>query len=290
MAASTPALSLIAHPYDRLIPVLRGVKDLRAHGRAPGAALVWHLAAAPPQANLSLVERRPGGLALLVVLPPVPDITKEPKLIELVQAARPQGILPYHVGPRARDLAQVLRRPPDDLPADVTEYLAWRGLMVDGATSHLVRRVIELSADLRSIAALSRSMYMSRRALGRRLMSRGLPVPSHWLQVARLLRVSIKLQNSDMSVLSAAYEHGYPDGFSVSNQMYRLTGYRPSDARKYLGWEWLFEAWLRTEAETGGLAPGLAGAVRTERMEQARRGARARPPRRQRVPDSELAG
>jgi hypothetical protein len=39
--------------------------------------------------------------------------------------------------------------------------------------------------------------------------------------------------------------------------MVRLTGYRPSHVRRYLGWEWLLEAWLRQEADTGGLAPEL---------------------------------
>jgi hypothetical protein len=55
------------------------------------------------------------------------------------------------------------------------------------------------------VSALSRSIYMSRRAMGRRFTQRGLPVPSHWLQIGRLLRVAIKLQNSDDNVFSVAY-------------------------------------------------------------------------------------
>ncbi|MDX1495510.1 MAG: hypothetical protein R3253_15690, partial [Longimicrobiales bacterium] len=90
---------------------------------------------------------------------------------------------------------------------------------------------------------------------GRRLMTRGLPVPSHWLQMGRLLRLSSRLQNSEESIASIAYDAGYPDGFSLSNQMQRLIGYRPSQVRDYLGWEWVLEAWLRKEAEEGGLAP-----------------------------------
>lgn len=80
---------------------------------------------------------------------------------------------------------------------------------------------------------------------------------SHWLQFGRILRVAIRLQNSEDSVLAVGYELGYPDGFSLSNQMFRLTGYRPVEARQYLGWEWILEAWLRREADTGGLAPDL---------------------------------
>ena len=44
----------------------------------------------------------------------------------------------------------------------------------------------------------------------------------------------------------------------MSNQMQRLIGYRPSMVRESLGWEWLFESWLRREAESGGLSPRFA--------------------------------
>ncbi|HSH75835.1 MAG TPA: AraC family transcriptional regulator, partial [Longimicrobiales bacterium] len=128
---------------------------------------------------------------------------------------------------------------------------------IDRDTSHVIRRIIDLSSDLRTVSAVCRGLYLSRRALGRRLKSRGLPVPSHWLQLGRLLRVALKLQNSEATVSSAAFDLGYPDGFSVSNQMERLLGFRPSEVRVRLGWEWILESWLRREAERGGLAPTL---------------------------------
>ena len=148
----------------------------------------------------------------------------------------------------------------------------WRGLTIDRETIRLIRRVIELSGELRSITALSRSMYLSRRALGRRFMTRGLPVPSHWLQLGRLLRVASRLQNSEASLFSIACDSGYPDGFSVSNQMHRLIGCRPSLARERLGWEWLVEAWLRKEADEGGLS--APAAVRGVEAARVRRGER----------------
>ena len=250
-------LTLLVHPYQGLRPVQGGLKQVRAEGRGPGSALVWQLADGIHEQHIPVVRDRPGGLALIVVLPPAPKLGTEPAIMRVVEASRPQAILPHHDN-ALDDLAQVLSRPPEDLAAEVTEYVAWRGISLDRETARLLRKTIALSADLRSISALSRGLYLSRRALGRRLLTRGLPVPSHWLQLGRLLRVTIRLQNSQESILSIGYEVGYADAFSLSNQMYRLTGFRPSEAREYLGWEWLLEAWLRTEAAQGGLSPEFA--------------------------------
>ena len=120
-------------------------------------------------------------------------------------------------------------------------------------------------------------------------------MPSHWLHFSRLLRVAIRLQNSGESVLSAGYELGYPDGFSLSNQMARLTGYRPTEARMYLGWEWLLEAWLQQEADTGGLAPEttlkfLDKARGTLRPPRSVAGPARRVPRKQRMPRNRRMG
>jgi AraC-like DNA-binding protein len=252
-----PALSLFTHPYRTLLPVTGGKKQVRDEGRAPGSALVWDLRSGAHEHDQSVVRDRPGGLSLSVILPPSWAPGSDRGLLGFVESVRPSAVLPFHPNPDPEDLAAVLRRPPEDLAVEVTDYVAWRGLQLDRDTVHLIRRIVALSADLRSITALCRSLYMSRRALGRRFVARGLPVPSHWLHFSRLLRVAIRLQNTDDSVLAVGYEVGYPDAFSLSNQMLRLTGYRPSDARAFLGWEWLLEAWLRREADEGALAPDL---------------------------------
>ena len=102
-----------------------------------------------------------------MILPRVADLTNDPTILHLIEASYPHGILPFHERLAERELAQVLKRPPDDLSASVTDYLAWRGIRIDRDTVHLIRRTIDKSADLRSISALARSMYVSRRALGR---------------------------------------------------------------------------------------------------------------------------
>lgn len=255
MTVSHASYAFLTHPYARLESVALGSADLRARARIPGSALVWTMASADVAAGqLALLRRRPGGLALLVILPPDADVNARPRLGPSLHHLRPQGILPFHPEPDPSDLSQVLRRPPVDLAADVTDYIRWRGLGIDRDTARLIRRILDLSGELRSITSVSRSMYLSRRALGRRLTQQGLPVPSHWLQVGRLLRVAIRLQNSDATVSSVAFELGYPDGFSLSNQMERLLGHRPTEVRRRLGWEWLIEAWLRREADSGRLS------------------------------------
>jgi transcriptional regulator GlxA family with amidase domain len=90
-------------------------------------------------------------------------------------------------------------------------------------------------------------MYLSRRTLGRHFETHRLPVPSHWLQFARLLHVLLRAQTNGVALFRLAIAAGYPDGFTFSNQVKRLTGLRPSDARNLIGYEWLVEAWLARE-------------------------------------------
>lgn len=254
MQPTRDRLEILLPPYLELAPV---PFDEGAIRRCParGAALAWRVGARTPDRFVSALTNRPGGLALIVMLPSPEDMPDPTRLLRFVEEVRPAAVLPHFEAATAEDLAHVLRRPPEDPAAEVTDYLRWRGLGADRDTTHLLRRTVELSADLRSVAALSRSLYLSRRALGRRFLSRGLPVPSHWLHFSRLLRVVFRLQTTQDSVLHIGYQFGYPDGFSLSNQMLRLTGVRPSEARSLLGWEWFMEAWLRTEAEAGNLAP-----------------------------------
>jgi len=171
---------------------------------------------------------------------------------------RPHSILPHISEADPEDLVAILRRFPTQLPAEVGEFLTWRGIDVDLDTRRLIRKTLELSGELRTVSGLARALYMSRRALGRRFLSRGLPVPSHWLHFGRILRGSIRLQDPSTSLFSVGCDLGYPDGFAFSNQMKRLTGLRPSIMREAYGWEWIVESWLKKEATDGGLAPELS--------------------------------
>jgi len=180
-------------------------------------------------------------------------------------SCRPHSILPHLAEVDPEEMVAVLRRFPSEFSVEVTEYLTWRGVDVDLDTRRLIRKTLELSGELRTVSGLARALYMSRRALGRRFMTRGLPVPSHWLHFGRILRGAIKLQNPATNLFSIGCELGYPDGFAFSNQMHRLTGLRPSIVKECFGWEWIVESWLHREAEDGHISSQLKASLYPER-------------------------
>jgi AraC-like DNA-binding protein len=229
-----------------------------------GEVLVWQVATPLTGEAFEAARSRPPGVALVVVLPPHHAVPQTGDFLRIVELCRPHSVLPHHAQPNPIDLQALLRRPPDDLAGEVMEYLAWRGIVLDGDTRHVVRKTLELSEDVRTVSALSRSLYLSRRALGRRFLERGIPVPSHWLHFGRVLRACVQLQNLKSSLFDVASELSYPDGFALSNQMSRLVGVRPSVAREYLGWEWILESWLRREAATGGFTGDYAAVLGLE--------------------------
>ena len=256
-------LSLFTPPYNRLDPIRWDDRRL-AQPTGPGTGLVWQLGQGSWSQVFKVVRRRPPGMALVVVLPATVDLDSEPQLLRVVEACRPHSILPFHREPHIDDLTALLRREPEDLSIEIMDYLQWRGINVDIEVRRLIRRTIDLSAEIRSISALARSLYVSRRALGRRFLTNGLPVPSHWLHFGRVLRAALRLQSSGATLAEAASRFGYPDGFALSNQMQRLMDVRPTDARRYLGWDWLVEAWIHTEAVSGGFSRNLWGTLTTD--------------------------
>jgi len=257
MSHGSPGLdpvSLIGPPYDHVTSVQALQGDRGSIGG--GWFLIWNMGVDGWEGAFSEVVERPGGLALVIVLPETARVRSVTQVLRAIERSRPQVVLPYHERIDPREVTTVLRRPPPSLSACVSDYLAWRGVSIDTITARIIRRTIDLSEQVRTITALARNLYVSRRALGRRFLTRSLPVPSHWLHMARLLRATLRLQSTQQSLFQIACELGYPDGFSLSNQMSRLCGVRPSEARERLGWEWLIEAWLVQEVEGGGLRSG----------------------------------
>jgi AraC-like DNA-binding protein len=257
-------IPVLDQPFFALFPPYREVDPIPHPSGFPsvplpprGAALLWNLEAGDWGRGFRAVRDRPPGVALFILLPPTSRLGGLDRLLELMEYCRPHSILPHMDELIPDELVTFLRRFPADFPLEVADYLTWRGIEVDTDTRRLIRKTLQLSEELRTVAGLARSLYLSRRALGRRFMTRGLPPPSRWLHFGRILRASVRLQNPDSTLFSVAGELGYPDGFSLSNQMYRLIRLRPSIMRDCFGWEWIVESWLHQEAGSGNLSPNL---------------------------------
>jgi AraC-like DNA-binding protein len=252
------------HQYLGFFPPYRTLEVLDHPRQIPegplpnrGSVLIWNLAAGDRVPARYAVKTRPPGVALFALLPPSSQWDSAGSLLGVLEDCRPHSVLPSVDEVDTEEMVAVLRRFPAELAVEVTDYLEWRGLDVDQDTRRLLRKIFELSGELRTVSGLARGLYMSRRALGRRFMSRGLPVPSHWLHFGRILRAAIRLQDPSANLFAIGCDLGYPDGFALSNQMKRLTGLRPSIMRECFGWEWIVESWLFQEAETGSLSPAL---------------------------------
>ncbi len=253
------AVLLLRPPYDRLVAVDPASPDQPFMG---GWVMVWNLGSEARSQARHMVAHRPAGLPLAVILPESDDHLSVLRVLKAIERSRPQAVLPFHRTARPREIASVIRRAPASLATSVTEYLEWRGFALDSVTRSVIYRTVELSSRVRTMSDLAKHLYMSRRAVGRRFRNSLLPVPSHWLHIGRVLRATIRLQNSDATLFNIACSLGYPDGFSLSNQMRRLCGFRPQTVRDLIGWEWVFEAWIQREAAAGNVAPDVLDARR----------------------------
>lgn len=197
------------------------------------------------------MQSRPLGVDLVVVLPPPTNIPCLADVLDILPQVHPLYVVPASVGD-ARRLRQLLRQPPESLAASLTEYLWRRGLLQEERTADEIECLISAVPHVRSVTALAKRLCSSRRTLGRHFASSGIPSPSHWLQLVRLLHVVLGMQRRQMPLARACSQVGYPDPFTCSNQMKRLTGLRPSEVKSRLGWHWFVECWVREEAARGG--------------------------------------
>lgn len=245
-------LALFGPPYEHFEPI-----DTSWTPPPPlpqGLALVWWLVDGEAQEDeFRWLYSRPWGLPLFIVLPPPTEIGRALPLLSYVNGMSPRAVLPGGPLVTPLHLRRLLRMPPRQLGAAVTSYLTRRQLLVQDDIRRDVRKIFDSTPEVTSVSKLARRLYISRRTMGRHFAAAGLPVPSHWLQFARLLLVSFRLQDNKHTVARIASRLGYPDGFTLSNQMKRLLDCRPSDIRNRLGWEWIVEMWIRTEANTGGI-------------------------------------
>lgn len=250
----SPNLFWLRPPYTSLEPAQR---PFCASVQTPGNALIWYFnRKSCDDGEIEALEKRPRGVSLAVVLPQPHAIHDVASFLHRVSDLQPNAVLP--AGGLASPLAirNALSGLPRNLPRLVTDYL-WRHRIITSARiRNEVRRIFELAPRTSTVNGLCRDLYLSRRTLGRHFDSLDLPVPSHWLQFARLLNVVLRAQSERIAVFKIAMSAGYPDGFTLSNQLKRMTGFRPSEIRSYVGFEWLLERWLEFERQQGDCSKG----------------------------------
>lgn len=250
-ALPTQGLFRFHPPYQDLEPVELGWSPADPE---PGGSVVWFMAAAGNiYPELDWVRDRPGWMPLFVVLPPPEEILPIAPILRSVPDVAPRGVIPSAGRGLARALRTLLAAPPSSLPRAVADHLEGAGLLLDSDARELVETIFGSAPHVSSIEKLASKMCQSRRTLGRFFQTRGLPVPSRWLQFARILHVAITIQNTRMSIGRVSTRFGYTDGFTLSNSMKRLTGHRPTFVRERLGWEWIVETWIRRERGYGAL-------------------------------------
>lgn len=218
----------------------------------PGGSAVWFMSATGNiYPELDWVRSRPSWLPLFIVLPRPEDIPAIAPVLRQVPDLRPRGVIPSTGRGLAAALRVLLAAPPRALPIAVADQLEDAGMVPDDACREIVETIFASAPHVPSIDLLAARMCQSRRTLGRFFQERDLPVPSHWLQFARILHVAIQIQNTRLNIHRISVRFGYTDGFTMSNSMKRLTGYRPTFVREHLGWEWLVEMWIRGEGYRG---------------------------------------
>lgn len=249
-AAASQTFSLFSPPYEELEPCTpEMVRSLRDVDEWKGKAVVWQLtSSAEVRLDFDTLRDKTPGLPLLVLLPPASDIHSVLHMLPMIRTLNPRMILPHGLLDVTCRIRDVFTLPPRSISNVVTDYLMRRGNLRTGRAVKEFKRILELAPEVTSISVLSRRVYASRRTLGRHSLESGLPVPSHCLGFARLLHATILLQSDQRTTVARiATRLKYPDGFTMSNQMKRLIGSRPSDVRELLGWEWVVDAWLKRE-------------------------------------------
>jgi len=247
MRAPTPpqGLYLIRPPYGGLEPMSPSTHPEPVQ---PGVAAVWFMAPrGEVYTELEWLWERPRSLPFFIVLPEPEDVPPLATILRSVPELGPRGVLPSALTGTMSALRILLASPPRSLAQAAVDLLNTMGWIPDDETRQRAESIFTRAPHTASIDDLSGALCQSRRTLGRFFSERDLPVPSHWLQFARLLHVSVQLQNTRTNINRVSARFGYPDGFTMSNSMKRLTGYRPSFVREHLGWEWIVAAWVRGE-------------------------------------------
>ena len=134
----------------------------------------------------------------------------------------------------------------------IVVHLVERGVLrpESRATSY-VRSILAAPPDALRVSRVARRVYASRRTLGRHFRAEGLPAPIDWVALARAVCAHRTiLRGGPLRIAASAA--GYPDQFTMSNAIHRITGLRPSQLRS-VAWDLFLDVWIARQRERRAL-------------------------------------
>lgn len=148
-----------------------------------------------------------------------------------------------------QDLARFGRYP---TPEGVIAYLIQRGIInPTSREADVLRLIAALPPPSLNVVAITCVLSVSRRTLGRIFRRAGLPSAGNWVRLTRALRAH-RVILSGGTIRDAALAAGHNDQFTLSNALYRETGFRPSGLR-VVAWPRLVDAWIARQRRRGAL-------------------------------------
>lgn len=229
-------------PYDRD----RLLGGAVAAGLPAGAVLILDVHPVPEdRAAIEAAIRAVKALApsTPVVLRAAADIADLLALATMGPGLPAQGVLLRGQALAASLRSQLTR--PQNLPEQVGEWLRRKGVRTAPALADLIRQIFAGAARHSEVSSLCREIGAVESSARFRCAKKRLPPPSRWLQAARALNASLRLQaEPDRPLLPLALELGYADHSALSHQIRRTFDVRPGEVRRVLGWEWLLDRWF----------------------------------------------
>ncbi|MGH7575663.1 MAG: helix-turn-helix domain-containing protein [Longimicrobiales bacterium] len=119
-----------------------------------------------------------------------------------------------------------------------------------------LRVILALRPRYLRVSAIAAVLSISRRTFTRLFGSAGLPSPQAWIGLVRALHTHRAILKG-RRLKEAAIAAGYPDQFTMSNALHRMTGFRPS-ALRGVAWTQLVDAWIARQQHRGTLVRRLA--------------------------------
>ena len=159
--------------------------------------------------------------------------------VQVLREASPATVLAFPADPHA-DAETILRRL---LDSGVVKPES-------PATTYL-RTIFRAPPEALRVSRIARRVYVSRRTLGRHFRAAGLPSPADWVALAKALYAHRSIARGE-PLRVAASSGGYPDQFTMSNAILRITGLRPSKLRD-VHWTELLDVWIARQGERGTL-------------------------------------